>query len=501
MKKIYFLLIIAMVGCISRTIDMKSSEVHPVNLDPADSRFPAGYGAGLEGVSANDLSFRELKDILETHQFDSIEELLRYLNKAKPAYMSHYTLGYDSRSLHGSSKEFPRAIVYGERANFIITFNGHPKQDAYNMLETVEFNYDENRFEFREIAFSEGGKFPVGSAFKISEVGGSGGKCLHCHSDSRPIWEPYPTWPGFYGADDDKLFGMSAREPALRMEASDSVKAEWNEFFNRYSKKGRYQYLRPLVESTVYRGYGVRPNASLNFLLYQKNFLRISRIIKENISPSFKAVYLYATHCYPRIFEENRKIAYQNYYLKESERKPILEVPGKLHKLASATQAELEKEILDHQVYIASRLFEDNQYDDAKFRQFWEHQFQLLLKPVPFTPKMKRLDLLRAIIVANEGYVMDYRVLPIWAVVVGLTNKYFPKANTSTWPATLYEGVHMYHTGSAKEVHWIQEAVRQAFYTPEEQEQIQIAAYSHKFERWYPFCQRLLENFPPQLRD
>ena len=133
------------------------------------------------------LNYTALQNFIQDHKIKSIEELLPQL----PApYRSRYVLLFDSRSLHGSSFENPRAVIFGEDAKFIVSFNGEKSQSGYYAFETMEFT--DNNFHYREILFPENPTNEV----KFSEPG----KCLKCHTDpARPIWDSFPSWPGAYG--------------------------------------------------------------------------------------------------------------------------------------------------------------------------------------------------------------------------------------------------------------------------------------------------------------
>lgn len=71
-------------------------------------------------------------------------------------FYKNYVLVYRSRSLQDSNPLFPRAIVFGKSARFIMAFNGHKKQKGYNALEIIQFREKAHRWEFREILFQEG---------------------------------------------------------------------------------------------------------------------------------------------------------------------------------------------------------------------------------------------------------------------------------------------------------------------------------------------------------
>lgn len=288
-----------------------SSASYPITIPPAE----------------DDLSFRKLKDILEKNQFNSIDSLLAYLANDKNSpnfknYLSNYTLAHSSLSLHESSYEYPRAIVYGRRGNFFITFNGKPEQRGFEFLEVAEFNQQKKEFEYREIEFNEqniSGKKP----FSISEIGGPRsrafpeGKCMSCHSGSRPIWEPYFVWPGMYGSDDD----YPIRYPTNRSGYDSSrtfdapippmVAKRYQNFVDSMSGKDRYKFLGPLSNERelVRYSYEVQspfpdymknrgfskplPNLAMTIAIYSHNIERIVRRIEKLRISSAQAIPLY----------------------------------------------------------------------------------------------------------------------------------------------------------------------------------------------------------------
>ncbi len=119
-------------------------------------------------------------------------------------FYANYVLMYRSRSLQDANPRYPRAIVFGRSARFIMAFNGDDRQKGYNNLEIIQFRDKTYRWEFREITFVEG------QAPRFSEPNPA--KCLECHQnpsrqtvDPRPNWEPYNFWPGAYASVDDKI--------------------------------------------------------------------------------------------------------------------------------------------------------------------------------------------------------------------------------------------------------------------------------------------------------
>lgn len=180
-------------------------------------RHPAQYEYGP--LKIEKLTFDKTVALLKDNQVKNIEEALKVLSEKYPDYMKLHTLMYDSFSLHESSFQEPRAIVFGPRADFILTFNGGLHRRAGNALETMQFDETTGKFEFREIEFKtplknettsmlkEGDIVFENDAFKYTKANPQ--KCATCHGQSaRPIWETYFLWPGAYGGHDDILTSL-----------------------------------------------------------------------------------------------------------------------------------------------------------------------------------------------------------------------------------------------------------------------------------------------------
>jgi mono/diheme cytochrome c family protein len=132
-----------------------------------------------------------LRQLIEVGGVDSVEGLLAVLPEELRA---HYTLVFASRSLQDASLENPRVVLFGNKAQLILTFNGAVSQRGFESVETMEFDAAANRFLFREIAFAPG-KTPRAA---ISDPNPA--RCIACHDrPARPIWDASPLWPGVYG--------------------------------------------------------------------------------------------------------------------------------------------------------------------------------------------------------------------------------------------------------------------------------------------------------------
>ncbi len=147
------------------------------------------------------IDYEGLVNKIETNSATTLEQVLHLVPQE---FFANYVLMYRSRSLQDANPLFPRAIVFGRSAKFIMAFNGHEKQKGYNNLEIIQFREKTFRWEFREITFAEG------QAPRFSEPNPQ--KCLECHQspartnvDPRPNWEPYNFWPGAYASVDDEI--------------------------------------------------------------------------------------------------------------------------------------------------------------------------------------------------------------------------------------------------------------------------------------------------------
>jgi len=411
----------------------------------------------------SDLNFYELEKILKEKQFSKISDLLVYLSRYWPEYMSRYSLGYGSFSLHESSFSYPRAIVYGSKANFIISFNGNKAQRGFDLLEVVEFNQKEKRFEYREIQFNE--KNLTNTApFKISEIGGPSGKCLQCHRNQRPIWETYPIWPGFFGADDDYPIGKSANGSVLRVKEAHMSKSleAWSQFKKSASAKDRYKYLPELADTEIFYGMGKRPNSDLGALIIKMNIERIAREIKLKTPKEFKYAYLFSSRCF---------------------NEPQFKLAKGLRKVLAKYGKEMDLKSLDHQVYRLSRLASEEGYDYQKIRNAFG------IRQVP----MNSDKFFRAIIRSNEIN-LAYQIQDNFKAIVSITSEFFPEIETDTWSSSLYEGVHRYSSGTAQENLWLYNALKSELFSLEEVRAVE------EMDKESKLCAFLSKSLPGKLK-
>ncbi len=187
-----------------------------------------------------------------------------------------FTLMRNSRGNQSATKEIRELFFFGEDGSLVLTFNGAKHQVKYNELEVIQFNSNSSEFEFYSINFPEG---PGETKFTEKNPP----ECLECHGlPPRPIWEPYPIWPGAFGEEEDSV-GKGSEE-----------KAAIEAFVANYMKRDRYRYLvnvkehygKYMVEypSRVRKGawmlsFGQNPNAAFTSLLFKHNIKRIAKTL------------------------------------------------------------------------------------------------------------------------------------------------------------------------------------------------------------------------------
>ena len=199
-----------------------SSCVHPlVAPTPHEPRDPAS-ATGRAGSTTAEPNYETLKTILLNEKIPSIAGVVKRIAALSPSYVAAHTLAYQSFSLHESSFENPRAIVFGNTGDLVMTFNGNPSQRSYSNLEVMTFDRAKG-YEFREITFLKEPNAASSPGLEESDIEirtptvliskPNPQVCTQCHGERAiPIWQPYFTWPGMYGSDDDNLFRIGVKE-------------------------------------------------------------------------------------------------------------------------------------------------------------------------------------------------------------------------------------------------------------------------------------------------
>ncbi|MDH3639670.1 MAG: hypothetical protein OES09_14590 [Gammaproteobacteria bacterium] len=246
--------------------------------------------------SAWGYSYAHLVQLIESRGLQRIEDVLPHL---PTELRRNYTLAYRSRSAQEGSFEFPRAILFGRDAKFIIAFNGHPEQRGFTDLEVLQFNDQRREFELYRISFAD----------KVVYSAKNPKTCVACHGASpRPIWSSYEYaspdtrhWPGMYGSIHD----------APRFDAAET--AAFKRFQNLARHHPRYRVLALEHPQSDWFPYGqgahqhrFRPNNRLGNLLGRLNAQRVAaRILaRDSLRRHPNTAWLWLLQC-PEVNESD----------------------------------------------------------------------------------------------------------------------------------------------------------------------------------------------------
>ena len=227
---------------------------------------------------AADFGFESVRELIQTRGITSVEGLI----EALPADLrSHYTLVFASRSLQEASTAYPRAILFGSDAEFIVSFNGDPAKRGNSEIETMEFDSHSNSFLFREL------QFPADKGGQVSISETNSARCVACHGQpARPIWDTPPSWPGVYG--ERYGAGLSAKEAQGMREflALQPTHVRYRQLLGAAAFAERTTYVGSAT--AVYNGVKTTPpNAQLSALLTALNNRSIMSEMAS--SPAFDA--------------------------------------------------------------------------------------------------------------------------------------------------------------------------------------------------------------------
>jgi hypothetical protein len=341
------------------------------------------------------LTFEKVEATLQNCNIVRVEELLPLL---PPDFRSRYVLAHNSRSLQGATGIAPRVIMFGLDAKFIIAFSGSAKLAGYDSIETIEFDDESKKFNFRSISFpAENRASQEQIKPYISEKNPE--RCTHCHrKELRPNWDTYSAWPGIFGSKDD---GMPAAENAAYLKFRENV----------YLKEGRYRYFedsKKYPDQSRYFDYlpYTRRNLQFTFLLSLLNGQAIAREIKENpkLYP-FRYALLSSLRC-DDDFNDPAVLAQL--------------IPSSITSKFTKTYGEISEEVTSG-IEASYRYREDRQYNilielgNGLPIADWEHQF----KPLELGLAASNTSRLR--------YIMELAGVPFpeWSLELGSKNYVF----------------------------------------------------------------------------
>ncbi|MES2854311.1 MAG: hypothetical protein V4692_00530, partial [Bdellovibrionota bacterium] len=217
--------------------------------------------------------FDQYRGKLEASKVSKVEDAITFLDQD---LLSNFTFMRKSRSIQGASAEFPRAILFGRDAKFVVSFNGHASLPGNDRLEIIEFEENGARFEFKTIE-------EISGQLVYNE---DQSMCLGCHGmgnmdDMKPTWDIYPVWRGAYGSTNDDLTLVQVSD-----ELNDYVSfLKTAEQHPRYGKL-KFDFARsplfPFAPTSVDGlSFDDRPNLRFSALMHRLQAKRIARQLND----------------------------------------------------------------------------------------------------------------------------------------------------------------------------------------------------------------------------
>jgi len=157
--------------------------------------------------------------------------LERFVASLPTELRRNFTFVYQSRSPFKKwiSPKKPRVVLFNNRADLILTFTGDSEAKGYDTVEAMRFDEKKRSFSLAAYRFE-----PSGKVAKLETK-----SCAECHgADTRPLFDSYPLWPGFYGSFRDSFLPESTElknyRAFLKAEAKSGVyaKLDWTSFKN-----------------------------------------------------------------------------------------------------------------------------------------------------------------------------------------------------------------------------------------------------------------------------
>lgn len=293
--------------------------IYSICLQDSHSADPKDYTTHFREIDAKSsksvLTYEELKTIItnKKNEISSVDNLMAFLAKNYPIYLSRVTVMRKSQGLQGDD----RAIFWGKDAKFIMTIG---KEE--NTVEIMQFRDQEDKkeFELHKVTFPKNEKeMPIFSEKNPRE-------CLGCHQiPPRPNWASVNRWPGAYGELGDRVIKTRSQKKAeeelmrkdqefrITKEQEDKRLNEEREALEDFLKKSknhhRYKHLSPVFsrnyhyedpdipdrpvtdfdesmkldrDATERSRFASRPNYDFTSKLSQLNYQRIAREIKDS---------------------------------------------------------------------------------------------------------------------------------------------------------------------------------------------------------------------------
>ncbi len=221
-------------------------------------------------------------------------QFLQHLAETFPHTFDLAIFGYHSDSVQPSSFEEPRVIVYPLHSGwdddryrphsvepsslgggFFFAFSTSLEGEVLSVRPRIELidTRVAGEFSFSEMIFSGSG---------LEEIDPEPDSCAVCHN-GRLLFNPYRTWPGFFGSNDDKPHGQE-REALEKLEKTIGASLP-------YLRRGLLAVMNPKIDVGANR-----PLLQFARLIHRANGKRFKRRHQQKLN-SLQKVAKYVTFC------------------------------------------------------------------------------------------------------------------------------------------------------------------------------------------------------------
>ena len=142
-------------------------------------------------------------DVIAFIHTNNITTLKGFLDVMPDHMNKNFSLIEETQTPGKSSLEFPRILMFGSDARFMINVPTDPTDADYERLD-MSYRHDDGTWEFSQLDFTT----------SPATLNKNPAVCRDCHgTPARPFWQQYLNWPGVFGDDDSNANAPETLEP------------------------------------------------------------------------------------------------------------------------------------------------------------------------------------------------------------------------------------------------------------------------------------------------
>ncbi|WP_079254007.1 PKD domain-containing protein [Endozoicomonas arenosclerae] len=142
-------------------------------------------------------------DVIAFLNEKNINTMKGFMDVMPDHMLKNFALIEHSQTPGKSSMEYPRILMFGSDARFMVNIPTDPSDPDYERLD-VSYRHDDGNWEFSQFDFTT----------TPATLNKNPDSCIACHgSPARPFWQQYLNWPGVFGDDDSDANAPETLEP------------------------------------------------------------------------------------------------------------------------------------------------------------------------------------------------------------------------------------------------------------------------------------------------